>query len=135
MSPLRDAGLSALVALGLFAPMVGLVAEAGPGGQLVIGTRPVACAVLVGLVFLGRLAMGFRRRRPGAAQAGNRDLPRLHWRVLMLDGQIDLLDKEARRHGEQEMTEESQTRMMEMRRQLLDAHQERGRLQEIIAGL
>ncbi len=70
-----------------------------------------------------------------AARGGNRDLPRLHWRVLVLDMQIDQLDKEARRHGEMEMTEESQARMMEMRRQLLESHQERGRLQEIIAAL
>ena len=61
---LRDAGLSALVALGLFGPMVGLLTESGPGG-LFLSTRPVALAAIVAAVFVGRLLMlSWRARRP-----------------------------------------------------------------------
>jgi branched-chain amino acid transport system permease protein len=59
---LRDAGLSALVALGLFAPIVGLRTEPGPQGLSLVA-RPLAVAVLVGLVFAGRLLMLNRRAR------------------------------------------------------------------------
>ena len=52
----RDAGLSALVALGLFAPLIGLVTESGDHG-LELRARPIAVIVVVGLVFLGRLLM------------------------------------------------------------------------------
>ena len=52
----RDAGLSALIALGLFAPLIGLVTENGDQG-LGLRARPIAVAVVVALVFLGRLAM------------------------------------------------------------------------------
>ena len=61
-SALRDAFLSALVALGLFAPLVGLVTETGDHG-LELRARPIAVAVVVLGVFLGRLAMLTRRRR------------------------------------------------------------------------
>ena len=53
---LRDAGLSAFIALGLFAPLIGLVTENGEQG-LGLRARPIAVVVVVGLVFLGRLAM------------------------------------------------------------------------------
>jgi branched-chain amino acid transport system permease protein len=56
MRSLRDAGLSALVALGLFGPMVGLQTTAGERG-LSITTRPYIVAIIVGLVFVLRLAM------------------------------------------------------------------------------
>ncbi|MDP9095322.1 MAG: high-affinity branched-chain amino acid ABC transporter permease LivM [Pseudomonadota bacterium] len=57
MSPkLRDAGLSALVALGLFAPMIGLLTVSAPGG-LFLQTRPLALALAVAAVFFGRLAI------------------------------------------------------------------------------
>jgi len=52
----RDAGFSALIALGLFAPLIGLVTENGDNG-LVLRARPIAVAVVVILVFLGRLLM------------------------------------------------------------------------------
>ena len=52
----RDAGLSALIALGLFAPLIGLVTENGDNG-LVLRARPVAVVVVVILVFLGRLLL------------------------------------------------------------------------------
>jgi len=52
----RDAGLSALIALGLFAPLIGLVTEDGEHG-LVLRARPIAVVVVVVLVFLGRLLL------------------------------------------------------------------------------
>lgn len=55
-SAVRDAGLSALVALGLFAPLIGLVTENGDHGLELRG-RPLAAAAVVILVFLGRLLM------------------------------------------------------------------------------
>ncbi len=61
-SALRGAGLAALVALGLFAPLIGLVTENGEHG-LGLRTRPVAVAVVVTLVFLGRLLMLIRAGR------------------------------------------------------------------------
>jgi branched-chain amino acid transport system permease protein len=61
---LRDALLSAAVALGLFAPMVGLVVDNGDQG-LVLRGRPLAAAVLVATVFFGRLAMHAWKARPG----------------------------------------------------------------------
>jgi len=66
MSALRDAFLSAAIALGLFTPLVGLVTVSSANG-LVLQGRPVATAVLVGLVFVGRLVIvtwrGRRTRR------------------------------------------------------------------------
>jgi branched-chain amino acid transport system permease protein len=52
----RDAGLSALIALGLFAPLIGLVTENGDNG-LVLRVRPIAVVVVVVLVFVGRLLL------------------------------------------------------------------------------
>ena len=63
-SALRDACLSAAIALGLFAPMVGLVLDNGDQG-LVLRGRPIAAAVLVALVFVGRFAMHLWADRPG----------------------------------------------------------------------
>ena len=53
---LRDAFLSALVALGLFAPLIGLKTDAGRTG-LVLTPRPVPVAVAVGAAFVGRLLL------------------------------------------------------------------------------
>ena len=61
-SVIRDAGLSALIALGLFAPLIGLVTENGDHG-LVLRARPIATAVVVVLVFIGRLIMLTRSHR------------------------------------------------------------------------
>ncbi len=61
-SAFRDAGLSALIALGLFAPLIGLVTENGDNG-LTLRARPIAVAVVVVLVFAGRLLM--LTRAPG----------------------------------------------------------------------
>ena len=71
---LRDALLSAAIALGLFAPMVGLVLDNGDQG-LVLRARPLAAAVLVALVFFGRLGMHLWADRPGKeARATRRSL-------------------------------------------------------------
>ncbi len=72
MKPLRDAFLSGIVALGLFAPMIGLVADNGERG-LHLSIRPIATAVVVGLVFFGRLALlAWRGRTPQEARKANR---------------------------------------------------------------
>ena len=63
---LRDAFLSAAIALGLFAPMVGLVLDNGDQG-VVLRARPIPAAVLVALVFVGRLGMNLWTNRPGRA--------------------------------------------------------------------
>ena len=72
MSALRDAFVSAVVALGLFGPLVGLVTTSGERG-LSLTARPVATAVVVGLVFVGRLLIlswrGRTRREVGPANA------------------------------------------------------------------
>ena len=66
---LRQAGLAALVALGLFGPMVGLKTEAGDRSLFLV-PRPLLVAVIVALVFAGRLALaawGARTRREAIA--------------------------------------------------------------------
>jgi branched-chain amino acid transport system permease protein len=69
---LRDAGLSALVALGLFAPMVGLVTTPSDTGLILVG-RPRAVAIVVGLVFVGRLFVAaWRGQSRAAARRSNR---------------------------------------------------------------
>ncbi len=66
----RDAGLSALVAVGLFGTMVGLLTSDYETGRLHIVGRPGLAAILVGLVFVGRFAMVlFKARRPVATVA------------------------------------------------------------------
>jgi branched-chain amino acid transport system permease protein len=72
-SPLRDAFLSALVAFGLFAPIVGLVTTSGEHG-LTLTANPIATAVLVALVFFGRLARLTFRRKPAVERQTNRAL-------------------------------------------------------------
>ena len=59
---LRDAGLSALVALGIFGVMVGLHTSEGEHG-LYLEFKPIAAGVLVALVFFGRLLMVTLRER------------------------------------------------------------------------
>jgi branched-chain amino acid transport system permease protein len=67
MTALRDAGLSALVALGLFAAMIGLRSNISNAGQMELVPEPVAVAVAVAAVFFGRLAMSaWAARRKGA---------------------------------------------------------------------
>lgn len=74
MSPLmraalRDGFLSALVALGLFGAMVGLKTTVSNAGKLDLITRPIVVAVLVGLVFIGRIGMVLWKARPGSSAA------------------------------------------------------------------
>src|SRR5690242_35670 len=59
---LRDAFLSALVALGLFGPIIGLKTDAAPGG-LILRARPQAVAIAVAAVFVGRLLLLLWRGR------------------------------------------------------------------------
>jgi branched-chain amino acid transport system permease protein len=67
---LRDAGLSALVALGLFGPMIGLKTEEG-ARSLYLVPRPYAVLIAMALVFAGRLAISlWRARRPALPAAG-----------------------------------------------------------------
>ena len=67
-SAFRDAGLSALIALGLFAPLIGLVTENGDHGLGLRG-RPIAVAVVVVLVFVGRFLMLTRSQNQPAVRA------------------------------------------------------------------
>jgi len=71
---LRDAGLSALVALGLFLPMVGLRTQENPEGTgLTLEWRPVPLAALVAAVFAGRLLIALWTGRRPAAQSDRRN--------------------------------------------------------------
>ena len=73
-TPLKDAGLSALVALGLFGPMIGLRTES-VGGPLELVTRPAALVLAVFLVFTGRLViLSYRGRTQAAGYGANRKL-------------------------------------------------------------
>jgi len=70
--PLRDAFVSAIVALGLFVPIVGLVAGNSERG-LVLTFHPVATGIVVGLVFFGRLlTLAWRGRTRAEARKSNR---------------------------------------------------------------
>ena len=53
---LRDAALSALVAFGLFGPMIGLKTEVGVSA-IELTYRPIAVLIAVALVFFGRLGL------------------------------------------------------------------------------
>ena len=70
---LRDAGLSALVALGLFGPMIGLRTDSNEQA-LFLTTRPAALAIAVAAVFVGRLLLlaWHARRGAGEYQANRR---------------------------------------------------------------
>ncbi len=68
---LRDAGLSALVAFGLFGPMIGLKTELGDTGLSLLW-RPLAVAAAVVAVFAGRLALLTWRDRRGPPDTRNR---------------------------------------------------------------
>ena len=65
---LKDAALTALVALGLFAPIVGLRTDVGPNGGLMLRQRWGDVAILVGLAFAGRLALLAWRAARGEAR-------------------------------------------------------------------
>ncbi|MCK8783920.1 high-affinity branched-chain amino acid ABC transporter permease LivM [Roseomonas sp. NAR14] len=57
---LREAGLAALVALGLFGPMVGLRTEPGAGGLMLVQRWPTV-ALLCAMVFVGRFGLVWAR--------------------------------------------------------------------------
>jgi branched-chain amino acid transport system permease protein len=64
---LRDAGWSALLALGLFVPLVGLRLDQ-PSSGVALSFHPWPVAALVGAVALGRFLVGmWRRERPPSA--------------------------------------------------------------------
>jgi branched-chain amino acid transport system permease protein len=67
---LKDAGIAALIALGLFSLIVGFLAETGPTGGLELIPRPLLLAVIVGLVFVGRLAVVLLYRSGAFSLAG-----------------------------------------------------------------
>jgi branched-chain amino acid transport system permease protein len=54
---LGDAAVAALVALGLFFALIGLRTDVAPGGALMLRTRWADLAIIVGIVFLGRLVV------------------------------------------------------------------------------
>jgi branched-chain amino acid transport system permease protein len=60
----KNAGLSALVALGLFSLLIGVRTDQGPTGALEVTTRPELLAILVAVVFVGSLVreIAFRHR-------------------------------------------------------------------------
>jgi branched-chain amino acid transport system permease protein len=62
---LKKSAISAAVALGLFALMIGIRTEAGPSGQLIFWTRFPELAELVAAVFAGSLILELGRRRLG----------------------------------------------------------------------
>jgi branched-chain amino acid transport system permease protein len=69
---LRDAALSALVALGLFVALIGLHLVPTDTG-LAVGARPWTLAAVVGAVFLGRLALlTWRAARPAGTPTPRR---------------------------------------------------------------
>ncbi len=70
---LLDAGLSALVALGLFGAMLGLKSEATPSGVTLL-PRPDLLAYAVAAVFFGRLALLTLKSRNPAGYQVNRAL-------------------------------------------------------------
>ncbi len=53
----KEAGIAALIAFGLFSLIIGLQTETGPVGALELYPRPGLLALVVGLVFVGRLAV------------------------------------------------------------------------------
>ena len=70
---LRDAGLSALIALGLFGPMVGLRLDSF-GGPLTLVPRPVVVLVIMAVVFVGRILLLLWQARRPAPYVANRRL-------------------------------------------------------------
>jgi branched-chain amino acid transport system permease protein len=57
IAALRSAALAALIALGLFALLLGLRTEQGPGGALYLSPRPGLVLAAVAVVFVGRFLL------------------------------------------------------------------------------
>ncbi len=69
---LKDAGISALVSIGLFGAMIGLKTDPGPT-SLVLTPRPWAVVIAAGIVFFGRLLILFYKAwRPAGAPTPRR---------------------------------------------------------------
>ncbi len=68
LAALKDAGLTALVAAGLFVPIVGLRTDVSNAGQLFLRQRWGDVAILVALCFAGRLVMLAWRATRGASK-------------------------------------------------------------------
>jgi branched-chain amino acid transport system permease protein len=60
---LKEAAIAAAIAFGLFVLMVGIKTDQGPTSALVFTTRFQTVAILVGLTFVGRLALALLRSR------------------------------------------------------------------------
>src|ERR1700709_2459342 len=67
----KKALISALVALVLFALMIGIRTEAGPTGQLIYWTRFGDLAAMVGAVFVGSIAVELLRQWWGPVETIN----------------------------------------------------------------
>ena len=76
---LKDAGISALIALGIFGAMVGLPADVGPGGKLHIDPKPLTVVIIVAVVFVGRLAMVLWQANRKPATAKPKPAAPQHW--------------------------------------------------------
>ena len=76
----KDAAITALIAFGLFAMLVGLRTDVGPSGGLVLRTRWGEVAILVVLAFFGRLGLvtwrGLRAEAKPASAARTETLRR-----------------------------------------------------------
>ena len=55
VTAVKRAFLSALVAFGLFALLIGIRTKTGPTGALILEGRPETLALIVGVVFVGAL--------------------------------------------------------------------------------
>jgi branched-chain amino acid transport system permease protein len=63
---LKDAGVAALVAFGLFSLMLGLLSQGGPTGALIVVPRPGLLFTSVAVVFAGRLIVSLISRSHAA---------------------------------------------------------------------
>ena len=82
----KDATITALVAAGLFVPMIGLRTDVAPAGNLYLRERWGLVALLVALAFAGRLCMlvwrGARGEAPRVASAQQTEILRRAGRAV-----------------------------------------------------
>jgi branched-chain amino acid transport system permease protein len=76
---LKDAAIAGLIALALAGPMVGLLTVPGPDKSLILQQRWGSVAIVVAIVFFGRLFLNLfvwrRRGAPAAAKAKTKTMP------------------------------------------------------------
>jgi branched-chain amino acid transport system permease protein len=76
---LKDATIAGLIALALAGPMVGLVTDPGPDKSLILQERWASAAIVVAVVFFGRLLLNLfvwrKQRIPKPAKARPRTAP------------------------------------------------------------